>query len=184
MYVPAHVRNNRSDHPSAILEYTLSYFCRVEPVSAYLVSASQIWDKRFTPYSWYWHSMITIGWVIGLLVLFSLFWNIFTIRSASLNSWQQEENGVHHPVLNALQFEDLAISLRALGLVGNLITAQWMWLVEDREILDMNAYFTVAKTCLTKWTEDAAPLLLPAQPSIFAFNEERWNPEFSPTADQ
>lgn len=78
------------------------------------------------------------------------------------------KNDVQHAVLNALQVQEQNVSLRALGIVGKLITAPWMRLVgHDKTILEMNTYFHEAQVNLMKWAEDASPLMSPNPPSIF-----------------
>ena len=79
------------------------------------------------------------------------------------------KNEVQRAVLNSLNIGELNVCLRALGLIGKIITGPWMRLVgQNCNILEMNKYFQEAHVNLTKWSEDSSSLLSSNPPSVFS----------------
>ena len=78
------------------------------------------------------------------------------------------QNAVHTSVFNALQLSDMKITLRALGIIGKVITGPWMRLLSKAtNILEMNEHFSYAHGQITRWSNDASPLLSVDAPCAF-----------------
>lgn len=77
-------------------------------------------------------------------------------------------NVVQSAVVNAVQCNDMHITLRAFGLIGKFITGPWMRLVgKVQHILELNPHFAEAREKLQSWSKDARPLLSAEATSIF-----------------
>ena len=71
-------------------------------------------------------------------------------------------------MLNALQLKDLKITLRALGLIGKLVTGPWMRAVPMADsILGTNIYFNDAYVKLKALSQDATPMIKREAESVF-----------------
>ena len=70
----------------------------------------------------------------------------------------------------ALQLSDMKIALRALGIIGKVLTRPWMRLLsKTTNILEMNKHFNYAHEQITRWSNDASPLL--SVDALCAFRE-------------
>ena len=71
-------------------------------------------------------------------------------------------------VFNALQLNDMKITLRALGIIGKVITGPLMRLLSKAtNILEMNDHFSYAHEQITRWANDTSPLLSAEAPCAF-----------------
>ena len=78
------------------------------------------------------------------------------------------QNAVHTSVFNALQLNDMKITLRALGIIGKVITGPLMRLLSKAtNILEMNEHFSYAHEQITRWANDTSPLLSAEAPCAF-----------------
>ena len=78
-------------------------------------------------------------------------------------------NAVHSCILNALHLQDMQVTMRALGILGKLITGPWMRLLGvDTTILGMNKHFQAALGNITAWSNDASSLIRPNAPCAFS----------------
>ena len=71
-------------------------------------------------------------------------------------------NDVQMSVYNAIQLKTMNVTLRALGIVGKIMTGPWMRLIgmnHDCNILEFNKYIYEAEKKLTSWSTNATPLL-------------------------
>lgn len=81
-------------------------------------------------------------------------------------------NAVQIAVNNALLIPELRVPLRAMGIMGKLLTGPWMRLPElQGNILDLNPVFSEAYTSLQAWSQDASPLLLARPPCAFTSSD-------------
>ena len=78
-------------------------------------------------------------------------------------------NAVHSCILNALHLQDMQVTMRALGILGKLITGPWMRLPGvETTILGMNKHFQAALGNITAWSNDASSLIQLNAPCAFS----------------
>ena len=72
-------------------------------------------------------------------------------------------NVVQSCVRNSLQMEGMRVTLRAMGIIGKLVTGPWMRMLSTcSTVLDLNEHFLEAPNRIREWSDDSSSMLCSA----------------------